>query len=91
MITVGDNGDIHDADKDWNEIVTEDFENMHEFLNIIQQRIAGADPKVQRTFYEPLRQIIFYAYEDATKFNNDQDRGLSTDLMQAFSKPKDDE
>jgi len=90
-IKTDNEGNIIDTDAAWMEVIKEDFQTMHGFLDIIRERIAGADPATHRTFYAPLRDIIFYAYEDATKFSQDQDKGLASDLMDAFINPKDDE
>lgn len=47
-------------------IVDEDFESMHNFLNEIQIRTLGVDPSILMDFIRPLKNMIFEAWLDTS-------------------------
>lgn len=57
---------IRNNKQDWKDIINDDFETMSGMLSVIKERIQNVPPSKQRDFYEPLRRMIFEAWQDAT-------------------------
>ena len=49
---------------------TEDFNTMRSMLSEIEIKIMQLDPMKQREFYQPIKQMIFEAWVDATNPND---------------------